>query len=522
MVYTRRDVWMLNGDWPDELLWYAKAIRSMQGRAFTDPTSWLFLAAMHGLDVGLWTQFGYLPSTFAKPTALQTNCYIAKCQHQTWYFLPWHRGYLAAFEAIVRAAVVAGGGPSDWALPYWNYNNPHQLRANELPVAFSSPTMPDGSANPLNVLRRYGNGPLPITLDAHRIRPDALGDSAFAGDPSSIPPGFGGPPSAFHHGDEADNLAFGALESEPHNNVHVDVGGSAPGLDPNNPVNWGLMTNPDTAALDPIFWLHHANIDRMWEIWLQTTGHTNPTDVAWLKGPAATPFAMPTPSGGDFQFSAAQMLNTQAPNLSYVYDDLSTPVAPTSAASRLALLGVPAQAARQLASHNVTIGSPMSSEIMGSNDAPVSVAIGGSRTTVRLDRKSVNTLANSLLSFQTTGSPREPDRVYLRLENVRTKSDAAVVSVYIGLAPGKVPTPNSKAFVGSISTFGVTKASQRRGTRPGNGASQVFDITPVVDALHLNHTLGDLDHLDVSFVPERGLAEGGVSVGKVTVYRYSR
>ena len=24
---------------------------------------------------------------------------------------------------------------------------------------------------------------------------------------------------------------------------------------------------PMTAALDPIFWLHHANIDRLWEWW---------------------------------------------------------------------------------------------------------------------------------------------------------------------------------------------------------------------------------------------------------------
>ena len=26
--------------------------------------------------------------------------------------------------------------------------------------------------------------------------------------------------------------------------------------------------NPDTAALDPIFWLHHANIDRLWSVWI--------------------------------------------------------------------------------------------------------------------------------------------------------------------------------------------------------------------------------------------------------------
>jgi len=45
-----------------------------------------------------------------------------QCQHGSWYFLPWHRAYLAAFEAIVLDAIVKKGGPSDWALPYWNYD----------------------------------------------------------------------------------------------------------------------------------------------------------------------------------------------------------------------------------------------------------------------------------------------------------------------------------------------------------------------------------------------------------------
>ena len=46
----------------------------------------------------------------------------------------------------------------------------------------------------------------------------------------------------------------GLLEAQPHNTVHVKVGG------------W--MGDPNTAAQHPIFWLHHANIDRLWEHWL--------------------------------------------------------------------------------------------------------------------------------------------------------------------------------------------------------------------------------------------------------------
>ena len=47
------------------------------------------------------------------------------------------------------------------------------------------------------------------------------------------------------------NAPHGELESQPHDVVHVSLN--------------GLMDDPDTAAEDPIFWLHHANIDRLLE-----------------------------------------------------------------------------------------------------------------------------------------------------------------------------------------------------------------------------------------------------------------
>ena len=43
------------------------------------------------------------------------------CEHDSWFFLPWHRIYIHFFEKIV-AKIVADMpfGPKDWALPYWN------------------------------------------------------------------------------------------------------------------------------------------------------------------------------------------------------------------------------------------------------------------------------------------------------------------------------------------------------------------------------------------------------------------
>jgi len=122
--------------------------------------SWWSFAALHG-EYLTDTQFpgwGHLPSPPATPTTplppqnIQDQ-YWNQCQHQSWYFLPWHRGYLIALEAQIRAAVMAAGGPSTWALPYWDY-----FAANEsnIPPAFTVPTLPDGSPNPLAVKARYG------------------------------------------------------------------------------------------------------------------------------------------------------------------------------------------------------------------------------------------------------------------------------------------------------------------------------------------------------------------------------
>ena len=58
----------------------------------------------------------------------------------------------------------------------------------------------------------------------------------------------------------------------PHGNVHVLVGG--PG---------GNMSLVSRAARDPIFWLHHGNIDRLWDRWINMGGgRVNPTDTTFL------------------------------------------------------------------------------------------------------------------------------------------------------------------------------------------------------------------------------------------------
>ena len=59
-----------------------------------------------------------------------------------------------------------------------------------------------------------------------------------------------------------------------HNIVHVWVGGII-GLSPEGIRVFGTMTVPLASPNDPVFFLHHANIDRLWAQWQGVNGvHT--------------------------------------------------------------------------------------------------------------------------------------------------------------------------------------------------------------------------------------------------------
>src|SRR5262245_55033649 len=82
----------------------------------------------------------------------------------------------------------------------------------------------------------------------------ALQATTFAetNDPNT-PAGFASDKVANHR----ESTRKGILEGQPHNNVHGAMGGEA-----------GLAFMVDfLSPVDPIFFLHHANLDRLWDVW---------------------------------------------------------------------------------------------------------------------------------------------------------------------------------------------------------------------------------------------------------------
>jgi tyrosinase len=316
MARTRTEIHALGDTWNPTVLWYAKAVAALTARPLTSKLSWLYMAAMHGFNQPLWQRAGIIHAGVAVPPHAEQGVYWNQCQHQTWYFLPWHRAYLLTFEDVLNAWISAQpGAPQDWALPYWNYSataspaNPNPLA---IPDAFLAPNLPDGSANALYVPARYGQGVAAQDADLS----NAMFDHTFIGAAQEgTVPGFGGPDTTFSHGGEDG----GWLEDQPHNLVHVDVGGQdAQGAG-------GLMSDPRTAAVDPIFWVHHANIDRLWEVWRRRDARDlNPTDQAWLDGAQDRTFRLYDATGADRPCNPQDVINLVGQL--YDYDDLSDPL----------------------------------------------------------------------------------------------------------------------------------------------------------------------------------------------------
>jgi tyrosinase len=237
--HVRHNVYCLTASSP-EIRAYKKAITVMRARPTTDPTSWQAQSNIHGAfrpnaGAGIINKCPPAgPADFVAPPGMIADA----CQHAT-FFLAWHRMYLYYFERIVRTA----SGDPTFALPYWGYS---PAGRRDLPDVFRTP---NNATNPLWTDQRA-----PWANTGGNMNPSAVDSTlAFATTPYS--------------------LFNDTVRSSPHNTVHGAVGDGC-----------GWMSAFETAGMDPIFWLHHCNIDRLWEDWIASGGgRVNPTtDPAWM------------------------------------------------------------------------------------------------------------------------------------------------------------------------------------------------------------------------------------------------
>jgi tyrosinase len=191
---------------------------------------------------------------------LPISCGIA---HGHAIFLPWHRAYLYFFELTLRDQ------QPGVSLPWWNWT-----RTRAIPAAYGAAQLDGGAANP---------------LFSAKVDPIAIAQGDKAGDhkgPVTVRfPGQPGSPPLPTAEDVETVLGLGDFNDftqqleQLHNNVHVWVGGDR-----------GHMGDIPFAAFDPIFWAHHAMIDRIWRLW--QVRHPQAALPTALMNEALPPFSM--------------------------------------------------------------------------------------------------------------------------------------------------------------------------------------------------------------------------------------
>jgi hypothetical protein len=278
---------------------YAKAIEIMRTLPDYDTHSWTWWWNTHwikGPPAFLWDYsrkkktevIAALPKEYqADAEAVWDGCQAHPYnpsnpeQYQQWYFLPWHRLMLYEFEGVIREVL----HDDDFTLPYWN-----PVTGNEadlvVPAVFRDPgsTLYNGTRWP------WVNGGERIdVLYKDWINLDALNETIYIDSPTG-------------------NVGFNPrLDLNPHFLTHLALGGD--------------MADFATVGGDPMFYLHHANIDRIWESWNQL-GNKNPTDPKYLN----RTFAYGDRSGKrvDLPVSAGD----RTAQLGYEYDSYEKPTQP--------------------------------------------------------------------------------------------------------------------------------------------------------------------------------------------------
>lgn len=290
---------------------YARGIERMLALPPDDPRNWFRNAFVHLMD----------------------------CPHGNWWFYVWHRGYVGYFEQTIRSL----SGDPQFAMPYWDWTELPRIPASMFDgvltptdkayapytrnlAVFTEYMRPalqrywdkldTGQRQQLS-LRNYntaedvwndvtgysptakagisGNAAYAITCGARylwREHPGFDAKTASAVSPDTIHAGlspvdfynpdisrsFTSSRTASHVVQPDGNTQFSVLEGFPHNKVHNCIGGVG-AVDPGP---YGNMTN-FLSPLDPIFYLHHANMDRLWDVWTQLQRRRGkpimPTDV---------------------------------------------------------------------------------------------------------------------------------------------------------------------------------------------------------------------------------------------------
>jgi len=457
--------------------------RSIRGMSMNDPD----LAAMRRAVARMKA----LPQSDPRNWLRFADIHRNFCPHANWYFLPWHRAYILAFERICQEL----SGKPDFALPYWNWTADRQF-----PAAFAAG---DRNSNPLF-------HPRPGVVSGLRLPDDMVGPAVMSQIMSSPDfEAFGSTRPAGQNSTAASWQrrpgAATAFEFNPHNGVHQAIGGN--------------MAVIALSSRDPIFFLHHCNVDRIWTAW-NRRGNANSPEPMWRDFAFSGNFV--DGAGSPWNVGVGQLNSPAA--LGYRYDDDEGPFAADLVRADSDLMTEKLHAYRRMESralnvpghgaglHRIELPSggaiyaaAAENEQVASRDRPIGIS-------VPLGRPLGEILGPYALAFR----PDRPDvkkyrrYVWAALRGIEPPLDATTrLRVFVNCHELSPRTRLSDpSYANSVSFFGGAHAGH--GEAVAGGSSVYVDLT---------HTLARLDHprslradrLTVQLLPSCSNSDANVS-----------
>jgi tyrosinase len=436
------------------------AVKTMKDRSAkrpNDPKGWTYWASSHG-------------TTSTVPSSLQDI--YNQCQHSSngstaVHFLSWHRAFLFFFEGVLKEAAREAGDTTEFQLPYWDwYAQP------VVPRSFTRTTDPFGKPNSLWHSRERTD-----------LSQDTLDRSSFSFN-SMLPAA----------GTRRDRTFSYVFEQDPHGAVHGLIGG-----------DMGFVPR---SARDPIFWLHHANIDRLWTAWMKGGSRTLPApNSPWAQQSWKFDVA------GDWTQQAGPLVDSQT-SLHYRYDDESMPtVTPAVASAAIAATRPPAKV---IAAPAVDVDfHRMQGILPNAPSAPATLSatkesfgLGNSSLAVDMGLTAPSAAQLHGLIAQ---KPMDLKSATLVLENVelgKTGREGGFSYKIVASLPD-ASGGLRRAVIGTLNTFSMSLLAHAQGKQDVGKLTLNFPLADILSELKVDSPAALGKGLRVTFEPAQSEEQGG-------------
>jgi hypothetical protein len=233
-------------------------------------------------------------------------------------------------------------------------------------------------------------------------------------------------------------------------------------------IHSGLMAEVPSAGMDPIFWLHHSNIDRIWQQWTNSPNGVKATAAEVKAHPWWYLFF--NEKGDSVRYNVDQVMKIIY-DLDYDYDD--TPCPPTK--EEKAMLAAAPLHADTLVNKKIGKLIGKKAEMISVEEAPVKTKM--LKAAAPKWKKAYVTVT---VSFK-----KEPKGGYL---------------VFINLPAGTAPDVESDYFAGYMNFFGAGLSMAPMGGMEMEATSTKEFIYNLTDEFLATHAI-DKNKFDVTIIP---------------------